>query len=120
MGYDGASRLVAAKEIHDTLLLRIELKMLIHSSDIENIGRRMNDLVEHHESPTVLLSLMGVENLSSSFINKIVVLNKRLQEEGRTLAVCTDSKKVMDVVHMVRLDKLLKFYGSEREAFIDL
>ena len=64
----------------------------------------------------LILDLSGVNMISSAFIGKIVLLERRAQRSGGLLRLCELSRTVADVLHTTNLDRVLKIARDRREA----
>jgi anti-anti-sigma factor len=61
---------------------------------------------------TVVLDLREADYLASSGVNWILTQRKEFEEAGGRLAVCAGEGMVLDVLRLMRLDRLMPIAGS--------
>ncbi len=68
----------------------------------------------------LLLNFADVSFVDSAGLGVLVALQKRLSEQGGQLAVCQLPTAVAKTIRLVRLDHVLKIFGTEAEALSQL
>lgn len=61
---------------------------------------------------TVVLDLREADYLASSGVNWILTQRKEFEDAGGRLAICASEGMVLDVLRLMRLDKLMPIAGS--------
>jgi anti-sigma B factor antagonist len=69
-----------------------------------------------HPGARVVIDLKGVEFFSSSFIELIFQLWKRLRAKGGDFALCNLHKYCRDVIHITNLDKVWSICDTREQA----
>jgi len=84
----------------------------------EPIGRDLMELASQHKK--IVISLSGVFFLSTVFIGKFVLFNKKMKVNGNELCFCSIKASVLEVFRITRLDKVFKIVADEEKAISEL
>ena len=70
--------------------------------------------------PLLVLDMSTITFFSSSFIELLFRMSKRMQEQNGKFALCGLQKYCAEVLSITRVDKLLAIYPSQKEALAAL
>ncbi len=73
-------------------------------------------LIREGSIPQVVINLVDVQMVTSSFIAGLVALHKRIHTANGKMVVCQLRPVVKETLHGAKLDKLLNIADSEQEA----
>ena len=79
-------------------------------------GDRLFQLPEAPSGRRVLVNFGKVDALASIVLAKLMMVNKKLQNAGGSLAVCNVSPRVREVFEITRLNEFFEFHPSEEDA----
>jgi anti-anti-sigma factor len=82
----------------------------------QDIVRVSQALISRASPPHVILNMSGVSLVSSSFIAGLIALNRRLQDAKGRLVLCELSPVVRETLTGAKLDRILTFANTERDA----
>lgn len=85
--------------------------------NIQQVKVYFMDLMEDSKLKGVVLNLEHVNIIDSNGITAIVSLFKTCKIEKIQFAICLLSNQVFDVIKMLDLDKIIKIFKTEQEAF---
>jgi anti-sigma B factor antagonist len=84
---------------------------------LESIQNDLVRLVEEEDRRQVVLDFEKVQYVSSQAIGIIIQMNKKLKAlKYSMLVLCSVPPKIMEVLKILRLDKLLKIVPTQHEA----
>jgi anti-anti-sigma factor len=89
---------------------------VIDRDDVERVAGMLIEQVEDIKPPRVIFSFAGVNHISSSFLGKMISLNKRLAAKGGKLIVADVDDHLNDVFKLTRLNKQLPVYRTLKQA----
>ncbi len=95
-----------------TIIDAISGKVAINQ-EIEKVSRL---LIQEGSTPRVVMNLVDVQFVSSSFIAGLVALHKRLRNAQGKMVLCELSPVVWETLQGAKLDKLLNIADSEQDA----
>ena len=74
------------------------------------------DLLEKHFTYRVVLEMDDVEMLSSHMIGQLILLQKRIHQQGGVLRLCGLREQALESLHLCRLDGGLPNYRDREHA----
>lgn len=86
-------------------------KLIIQQASEELIG-----LVSSREHFTLVIDFTEVEFLSTSFLGRLVSIKKAAVEHGTHLKLCSISKFIMELIHLVAFERIFEIHPSKTEA----
>jgi anti-sigma B factor antagonist len=86
--------------------VRLRGRKIIDKAEIEELGAELFSLVEKHGYRRLALNWSGVEFLSSSALNKLIILDKKVKAHGGTLQHFQLLEEVYQVFCITRLNRL--------------
>ena len=112
----GGGDSLRTREVDDALIIYFMTDAIVSMTDIERIGTRVFGLVESIPKPKVILDMCAVKHVSSSFISKLISLNRLLTTAERKLAITGAVPDIRKLAKMLRLDKIIPFYDNDITA----
>jgi anti-sigma B factor antagonist len=97
------------------LTARLEIGGQLTQQQTEDLGRELLELVGQCDAKMVL-DFQDVEYISSAFIGRLVMLQKKCEEGQIDLEICSVPTLVMNVLKIARLDKVFKIEGTTGEV----
>ncbi|HUU32174.1 MAG TPA: STAS domain-containing protein [Phycisphaerae bacterium] len=96
-------------------LVHIRIDSILHDPEVEALGRA---LVAMAEVPgrRVVLSFLGVEQLTSRVLGQLIYARKRLNETGGELRLADIDPRLYEVFVISRLDRFFRIFEREDEA----
>ena len=96
-------------------LVHIGIDSILHDPEVEALGRA---LVAMAEVPgrRVVLSFLGVEQLTSRVLGQLIYARKRLNETGGELRLADIDPRLYEVFVISRLDRFFRIFEREDEA----
>jgi anti-anti-sigma factor len=83
------------------VVINVSSKLDLEASDI----RRVGELVLHrHPAATIIVNLALVEYIGSTFLDRLVLLKKRVQAARGRLILCGFNSVIQEVFRITRLD----------------
>lgn len=89
---------------------------IIDSNRIQQLGVELFGAVEKQENDCVLLNLENVQFLSSSAINKLIVLEKRARSAGKQIKLSNLRPEVKEIFNITNLHQLFDVCENQEEA----
>jgi anti-sigma B factor antagonist len=96
-------------------LVRFRGAALLNEAEADALGRGLLPLAEQ-PGQRVVLSFLGVHQLSSLVLGKLIQVHKRLSENGGELRLADIEPPIYEVFAITRLDRLFKIFEREDEA----
>ena len=103
-------------EVRDVTVVRFVDSKIIDTTKIHKLGEELIGLVEQESRKHILLSFTNVEFLSSAALNKLIVLNNKVNLHGGKLRICNLCPEIHEVFMIIRLDKIFKIHEDEASA----
>jgi anti-anti-sigma factor len=82
-------------------------------ADIDRVGRFV---IDAKTSPHIIVNLAHVRFVSSTFVNRFLVLLQMVNAAQGKLTLCGVSPAIRDVFRLMNLEPLFDFGGSEAVA----
>jgi len=87
----------------DVCVVQFVLAQLRDDENIEQMGHELFALVEQYGCRKIVLSLTGVEYVTSSVLGKMITLHRKLHREHGMMVVCEIPDHVGDILRSSRL-----------------
>jgi anti-sigma B factor antagonist len=98
-------------------VVEIDTNTLMDPLILEAVGSELYRLVDQEDRRQMILDFEKVQYISSQAIGILLQLNKKLAALPRSaLILCSVNQKLMDLLKIVRLDRLLKIKPTQQEA----
>jgi anti-sigma B factor antagonist len=96
-------------------LVRFRPAALLNEADTEALGHGLLALTEQ-PGQRVVLSFLGVQQLSSLVLGKLIQVHKRLAESGGEIRLADIEPHIYEIFTITRLDRLFRIFEREDEA----
>jgi anti-anti-sigma factor len=89
---------------------------IFHAKEVEELSDELLRLVEEEGRTRLLLSLSGIQYLSSAMLVKLIALKKRVEQDQGRLVLCGLSPVLCDIFRVSKLDHLFEIESDEASA----
>jgi anti-anti-sigma factor len=89
---------------------------ILNGVAVEAIGKELYVLVDEQACRKIILDVDTVQFLSSSMIGVLILLHKKSQAIKGRVVICGLKPKLKDIFKVMRLDKVLDFADTEKDA----
>ena len=96
-------------------LVHLKASALLDEQEVEALGQALLDLAEI-PGQRVVLSFLGVTHITSVVLNKLVLVQRRLQESGGEMRLADIDPHVYEMFTITRLDRRFRIFEREDEA----
>jgi anti-sigma B factor antagonist len=110
-----AEEIIHVTDRNGVKLVRFRAAAVLNESEADALGRGMLALTEQ-PGQRVVLSFLGVQQLSSLVLGKLIQIHKRLAESGGELRLADIEPHTYEVFTITRLDRLFRIFEREDEA----
>jgi len=93
---------------------------ILDMTEIQQIGERLDALVEKLAAPKLVLDFEGVRFLSSQTLGVLINLRKKVQDRGGKLALCGLRPELARVFKITNLDRMFSFHDARAAALENL
>lgn len=107
-----ASRLNIREQGDITILMSPDRKIL-DNQQIQDMAQEIFDLIEKENRKRILFNFRGVDFMSSLFLQKLIVIDKKLKRSNGRIVFCEMKPEIYEVFVITRLSQL--FYISDNE-----
>ncbi len=95
-------------------------KKILDKETITEIGEDLFSLVDQYDRKKILLNFGSVEFMNAAFLNKLVVLNKKVQDKGGgKLVMCSINDDIYEVFEITKLNRLFDIQKDEQTALAE-
>lgn len=101
--------LVEAGEI---IVVRLTDKHILDELVIRGLGEAIDDVLDQHPSPHLVIDFIDVEHLSSSALGLLITLNSRLADRSGSLSLVRIADSIQEVFRITRLDRVLQCHDD--------
>ena len=85
-------------------------------SEVNKVVEELEDVGYNHKIKVLVINFDRLKNMTSSFLGKLIALNKSMSQIGVALRVCGMSSEVQSAFKICRLDKLIPTFDNEEKA----
>jgi len=96
-------------------LVHLKATALLDEQEVEALGQALLDLAEI-PGQRVVLSFLGVTHITSVVLNKLVLVQRRLQESGGEMRLADIDPHVYEMFTITRLDRNFRIFERDEEA----
>ena len=111
---------INSNEVENALILTIKESKVFDEIIVNSINDQIQPILESNEKPNVILNFVNVTYISSSFLGKIVSMNKKIKAKSQKFILCGLNENIMEIFQITRLDKFFIFQPSVDEAVKNL
>lgn len=97
----------------DLVVVSFTVPQLNEEENIEQLGRELFALVEQFGCRKVVVSLRGVDYITSSAIGKLITLHRKLHRNDGRLVLCDVAGEVENIL---KTSKLLSYFNVAENA----
>lgn len=108
-------RMVVTK-VGDLAVVRFTDRKIVDSANIEEMGEEMFSLVDKDKCKHVLLNFDGVEFMSSAALNKLILMDRRVNGVQGKLRLCNLRAEILEVFTITRLNRVFDIKKTEADA----
>ena len=109
-------RRLEVEDIGDVTVVNFVDRKILDEQNIQIIGEQLFGLVDQEGRRKLLLNFGNVEYLSSAALDKLITLNKKLQQAGGRLILCNIDPQIYEVFEITKLNKLFNIHSEEQAA----
>lgn len=102
-------------DVDDVSVVKFTEEKVVDPAKVEQMGTELLSLADD-DSQKLLLNFENVRFFSSAAINKLIVLEKRVREQGGKLRLSNLRPEVKDLFSMTNLDRLFSIMDKQSEA----
>jgi len=96
-------------------LVHLGLESILREAEVEALGRALAAMAEV-PGQRVVLSFLGVEQLTSRVLGQLIYARKCLEETGGELRLADIDPRLYEVFVIARLDRFFRIFEREDEA----
>ena len=85
-------------------------------SDVQKIMDEIEEIAYNYKITLLIINFAKLRQLTSSFLSKLIVLNKSLRQVGIQLRLCSMCPEVERAYTICKLQKIIPLYSSESKA----
>ncbi|HTN75877.1 MAG TPA: STAS domain-containing protein [Pirellulaceae bacterium] len=109
-------RRLEVTEVGSVTVVRFVDRKILDAANIQELGEELFGLVETDNRRNLLLNFSNVEFMSSAALNKLIVLNKKVQGAGGKLRLSNLRPEILDVFVITRLNTVFDIKSDEADA----
>ena len=95
-------------------------KNILDESNIQQIGKELDEAVTGKPSPQMILDFGNVEHLSSAALGILITMNNRIGEMGGKMCLANIRPEIFEVFKITKLDRIFNIHDSAKAARADL
>lgn len=109
-------RRLEVSEVGTVTVVRFVDRKILDAANIQELGDELFGLVETDGRKNLLLNFSNVEFMSSAALNKLIVLNKKVQGVGGKMRLSNLRPEIYDVFVITRLNTVFDIKSDEADA----
>jgi anti-sigma B factor antagonist len=109
-------RRLEVSEVGAVTVVRFVDRKILDAANIQELGDELFGLVETDGRKNLLLNFSNVEFMSSAALNKLIVLNKKVQGVGGKMRLSNLRPEIYDVFVITRLNTVFDIKTDESDA----
>lgn len=109
-------RRLEVSEVGTVTVVRFVDRKILDAANIQELGEELFGLVEQDHRKNLLLNFSNVEFMSSAALNKLIVLNKKVQGAGGKLRLSNLRPEIYEVFALTRLNTVFEIKTDEADA----
>jgi len=99
--------------VDDAVILNLFVDMDPERAEIERVGEW---LIRSRAAPHIIVNFHKIEYVSSTFVNGLIVLYKRVQSAGGKVIFCGMNQVIREIIRINRLDQIFDLSDDTDEA----
>jgi anti-anti-sigma factor len=72
-----------------------------------SVVRLLNSFIEKSEDKTIMIDFSRTEFIDSSSISELIMLQRQLRKDNRTLRICNPSDALRKIMKIVQLNRII-------------
>jgi len=108
--------LTIADVVQDHVVIHFVPAHIRNQSDVERVAAEIDEVADSYAFKMMVLNFSRVKSMTSAFLGKIVRLNNALKARKIALRACSMNGAVEECFKLVKLQKLVPLFKSEKEA----
>jgi anti-sigma B factor antagonist len=108
--------LLEIKRKDDVTVVRFTHWELMDEEVIEFVGRELVKLIADPHCRQLVLDFSAVKRMATHMLGELIILHKKVQTAGGSLALCGLNPDLRDVFEVTRLTVIFPIFDDEEEA----
>jgi anti-sigma B factor antagonist len=104
------------KKVGDVRVVHFLDQKLIEDIVIHDWGVQLYRLIEEEKDKKILLNFTGLQFMSSSALGKLITLNKKANQQGAKIVLCSIPQDILEVFQITHLDRVFTIAKNESEG----
>jgi anti-anti-sigma factor len=96
------------QELDDAIIINLMHDMKLETAEIERVGEF---LLRSHQAPSIIVNFHNVEFVSSTFLNRLILLRKSVQAADGRLTLCGCNPVIQEIFEACRLNTMFEMSG---------
>ena len=101
------------RRVDGLIIVDLLSKMNPEEADIDRLGRL---LIRENRAPRVLLNFRQIDFVTSTFINRLLVLRRSIQDARGRLLLCGLNPVIQEIFEINKLGNLFDVFRNEQDA----
>lgn len=89
---------------------------ILDEANIQAINEEITGVIEHSDTPRILISFSNVDHLSSAALGALITINNKVREKKGELHLANIDPQIYEVFVITRLNKLFNIHETTDEA----
>ncbi len=107
---------IFADVMQDVAIVHFTSTHVREASDVNKISSEIAEIAENYDIKKLVINFARLQQITSSFLGKLTEMKKQLAAQEIKLCVCAMNKDVENAFKICRLQKLIPYFKSEKEA----
>ena len=107
---------VAVTHVGEVVVVQIVCKKLLMKDDLRQFRLDLEKLLVGREQPRTVLDFDGVEFLASDALQSLINLQKKTEQAGGRLQLCTIRPEIYEVFTITKLSKMFNISTCREES----
>ena len=95
-------------------------KNILDESNIQQVGKELNEAVEGKPTPQLILDFGNVEHLSSAALGILITMNNRVKDVGGKMCLANIRPQIFEIFKITKLDRIFTVHETAKAAREDL
>ncbi|MDG2424894.1 MAG: STAS domain-containing protein [Phycisphaerales bacterium] len=91
-------------------------KNILDESNIQQIGKELNESIEGKSSPSMIIDFGNVEHLSSAALGILITMNSRIGDMGGKMCLSNIRPEIFEVFKITKLDRIFNIHETVKAA----
>ena len=100
----------------DVAVVTFTTERIIDQLQVAQLNDELSELITKHRLSKLVVSLAGVQHISSSILNRLLRLRSQLVEAGGDLKLCHVPEKLHEVLKVMNLHKIFDIHPGVEQA----